>query len=71
MGYNENGSKRKVHSTNCLHTEYREFSYCNLKVYLKSLKKKEKRDNNNNDNNNNYNRRRIKQPNPIGIDTRK
>jgi hypothetical protein len=36
-----------------------------------SKKKKEKRDNNNNDKNNNYNRRRIKQPNPVGIDTRK
>jgi hypothetical protein len=73
MGYNESGSKRKVHSTKCLHTEIREFPYCNLKAYLKSLKKKkkEKRVNNNNDNNNNYNRRRIKQPNPIGIDTRK
>ena len=44
MGYNESGSKRKVHSTKCLHTEYREFSYCNLKVYLKSIKKKRKKE---------------------------
>jgi hypothetical protein len=41
MGHNESSAKRKIHSTEYLHTEIRESYTINLTAYLKALEQKE------------------------------